>query len=167
MKLFYFFKKKYLDFFLVFFLFILDRLSKEYIILLSEKDPNGVIFTSKYLNINLIWNKGIAFGLLSFSEEFFYNLLTMTIAAVIIMVYFLILKNKGIKKFALLLIMGGAVGNFYDRVIYFAVPDFIDLHIENFHWFIFNLADIFITTGIISMILLELFVRNRNLNETD
>ena len=53
------------------------------------------------------------------------------------------------------MILGGALGNIYDRIFYRAVPDFIDFHISNFHWFIFNFADIFITIGVIFMIIFE------------
>ena len=67
-------------------------------------------------------------------------------------------KSNGIKKFSLMMILGGAIGNVYDRIFYKAVPDFIDFHIGNFHWFIFNVADIFISLGVIFMILSEFFV---------
>ena len=68
----------------------------------------------------------------------------------------MIMKNDGIKKYSLLMILGGALGNLYDRISFQAVPDFIDFHIGNFHWFIFNVSDIFISVGVFSLIFLEL-----------
>ena len=136
-------------------IFFLDRVSKLYVIYLNEKNLSPDIFTSKFLNINLIWNEGIAFGLLSFNESYLYNLLTFLISIIIIVIFFMIMNNDGIKKYSLLMILGGALGNLYDRISFQAVPDFIDFHIGNFHWFIFNIADIFITIGVIFMILME------------
>ena len=74
------------------------------------------------------------------------------------------LKSYGKKKIGLIMILGGALGNVFDRILYKAVPDFIDFHIGNFHWFIFNLADIFITLGVIFMILLEITDKTNNSN---
>ena len=141
---------------LVFSIFLLDRLSKIYVIFLDNKFFGSEIFSSKFLNISLIWNEGIAFGLLSFNEKIFYNLLTFIILVIILIIFFMALKSYGFKKYSFLMILGGALGNVYDRIFYRAVPDFIDFHIGNFHWFIFNVADIFITLGIIFMILLEI-----------
>tara|TARA_B100000963_G_C22312052_1_gene530495 strand:- start:420 stop:656 length:237 start_codon:yes stop_codon:yes gene_type:complete len=70
----------------------------------------------------------------------------------------MILKNEGYKKYSLILILGGALGNLYDRILFSAVPDFIDFHIGDFHWFVFNVADIFISIGVIIMILSEFMV---------
>ena len=140
---------------LVFSIFLLDRLSKIYVIYLDKKFLGSEIFTSKFLNIILVWNEGIAFGLFSFNENYLYNILTIIILLIIIVIFFMMIRNKGIKKYSLLMILGGALGNFYDRIFYGAVPDFIDFHISNFHWFIFNFADIFITIGVIFMIILE------------
>ena len=109
-----------------------------------------------------MWNEGIAFGLFAFDESFFYNFITILIIMVIIIVFFMILKNKGYKKYSLILILGGALGNFYDRVFYNAVPDFIDIHYRNFHWFTFNIADIFITVGIIALIIYDFFKINKD-----
>ena len=114
------------------------------------------IFNSAYLNIVLIWNKGIAFGLLSFNESYLYNIISLIIAIIIIVLVIMSLKNQGFKRYSLLMIVGGALGNLHDRFFFNAVPDFIDFHIGNFHWFIFNVSDIFITLGVISMIILEL-----------
>jgi len=137
-------------------IFFLDRVSKLYVIFLNEKNLSPDIFTSKFLNINLIWNEGIAFGLLSFNESYLYNLLTFLISIIIIVIFFMIMKSDGMKKYSLLMILGGAFGNLYDRIFFQAVPDFIDFHIGNFHWFIFNVSDIFISVGVFSLIFLEL-----------
>ena len=141
---------------LVFLIFLLDRISKIYVIYLDKKFLGSEIFSSKYLNITLIWNEGIAFGLLNIEKNYLYNILTIFILTVIILILFMIIKTEGLKKFSLLLILGGALGNIFDRIFYKAVPDFIDFHIGNFHWFIFNIADIFISVGVIFMILFEL-----------
>jgi len=142
---------------LVLSIFLFDRLSKLYVIYLDKKFFTSEIFSSKFLNINLIWNEGIAFGLLSLKEERFYNILTLIIALVIFIIFFMLRSSEGFKKYSLLMILGGALGNIYDRIFYKAVPDFIDFHVGNFHWFIFNIADIFITIGVVLMILIELF----------
>ena len=147
---------------LVFSIFLLDRLSKIYVIFLDNKFFGSEIFSSKFLNISLIWNEGIAFGLLSFNEKIFYNLLTFIILVIILIIFFMVLKSYGLKKYSLLMILGGALGNVYDRIFYGAVPDFIDFHIGNFHWFIFNVADIFITLGVIFMIIIEITGNNKN-----
>ena len=146
----------------IFLIFLLDRVSKTYVIYLNDKLLGSEIFKSKFLNINLIWNEGIAFGLLSFNEKIFYNLLTFIILIIILIIFFMVLKSYGQKKFSLLMILGGAIGNAYDRIFYGAVPDFIDFHIGNFHWFIFNVADIFITLGVIFMIIIEITGNNKN-----
>ena len=143
-------------------IFLFDRFSKIYVIYLDKKFLGSEIFSSEFLNITLIWNEGIAFGLFSFDEKFFYNLLTILILIIILIIFFMIIKSKGFKKYSLLIILAGALGNVYDRIIYNAVPDFIDFHIGDFHWFIFNVADIFITVGVICMILIELIVSNEN-----
>ena len=148
---------------LVFLIFFIDRISKIYVINLDKKFLGTEIFTSKYLNISLIWNEGIAFGLLSFDQDNLYNILTLFIILIIFFIFVMIIKSSGIKKYALLMILGGAFGNIFDRIIFGAVPDFIDFHIGDFHWFIFNVADIFITLGVIFMILLE-FIDNGNNN---
>ena len=151
-----------INFLLVFSIFLLDRLSKIYVIHLNKKFSGSDIFYSKYLNIHLIWNEGIAFGLFSFDENIFYNILTFIILIIIVIIFFMIINCSGYKKYLLLIILGGALGNFFDRIVYKAVPDFIDFHVGNFHWFIFNLADIFISIGIILLIILELTANNRD-----
>ncbi len=143
-------------------IFILDRVTKLYVIYLDKINSGSEIYLSKYLNIYLIWNEGIAFGLFSFDEKNLYNYLTIFILIIVVFILFWIIKSKGIQKYALSMISGGALGNLFDRILYRAVPDFIDLHINNFHWFIFNIADIFITIGVFLMILSEFTVKDRN-----
>jgi len=153
-----------INLFLILLIFLLDRISKIYVINLDKKFLGSEIFSSKYLNISLIWNEGIAFGLLSFDKDNLYNLLTFLIILIIFFITVMILKSSGFKKYALLLILGGALGNIFDRLMYKAVPDFIDFHVGDFHWFIFNVADIFVTLGVIFMILLE-FIDNDKVND--
>ncbi len=155
-------KKFLINSFLVLLIFLLDRLSKIYVIYLDKKFLGSEIFSSKYLNINLIWNDGIAFGLFSFEKNSLYNFLTLIIVAIIIIIIFITAKAEGIKKYSLLMILGGAIGNVFDRLLNRSVPDFIDFHVGNFHWFIFNIADVFITIGVIFMILIEIIGNNRN-----
>ncbi len=155
-------KNFYLNFSLILFIFLIDRISKLYVIYKDKINFNSEIYSSKFLNIHLIWNEGIAFGLFSFNEDYLYNFLTFLIFVVIIFIIFMILKIDLLRKYALLLVLGGALGNFFDRLIYKAVPDFIDFHVGNFHWFIFNVADIFITFGIFFMIIIELTSKNKN-----
>ena len=145
------------NFLIVLSIFLFDRFSKIYVIYLDKELFGSEIFSSKFLNISLIWNKGIAFGLFSFSQSNLYNLITLIIVIIIFIILILIKNTKGIERFCLLMVFGGAMGNLYDRIVHKAVPDFIDLHIRDLHWFIFNVADIFITLGVIMLILLELF----------
>ena len=149
-------KKSIINLFTVIVIFSLDRISKFYVISQSEKNLSYDLFESRFLNINLVWNEGIAFGLLSFDKNYLYNLLTILIIVLIIIIFFMILKSKGLKKYSLLMVLGGALGNLYDRIYFKAVPDFIDFHIGNFHWFIFNVSDIFISLGVLFLISLEL-----------
>ena len=157
------FKKiNFANFLIIAFIFAIDRASKLYVILLFEKNLNEEIFLSKYLNLFLTWNQGIAFGMLSFNEENLYKYITILILIIILIIYFLLIKSDGFKRYSLLMILGGALGNFFDRVYYKAVPDFIDFHIENFHWFTFNVADIFISLGVFFMIFLEFTDNSKN-----
>ena len=144
-------------------IFFLDRLSKIYILSILKINGSVDIFVTKYLNIYLIWNEGIAFGLLSFNQSNIYNAMTGLIAIISIVVLVLIIKTNDIRFYFYSFIFGGAIGNFFDRLYYSAVPDFIDLHINNYHWFIFNVADIFITAGVLCLILVEL-IFNKSLN---
>ena len=146
-------------------IFFIDRLSKFYILKIAELENIVDIYVTSYLNLFLIWNKGIAFGLLSMNEMKVYNMITFVIGFIIIVIFFMMWRNNNIKGYFLALIAGGALGNFYDRVVYTAVPDFIDLHFQGFHWFVFNVADIFITVGVFCLILVELFYNNKIINE--
>ena len=148
-------KSFYINILIIFFIFCLDRISKEYVINLNNNSFGKELAISKNLNISLIWNEGIAFGLFAFDKSNLYNYLTVFIGLVILFLIYLALVTVNYKKYFLLLIIGGALGNFYDRVLYSAVPDFIDFHVGNFHWFTFNVADIFITLGVIFMIFFE------------
>jgi len=146
-------------------IFLIDRLTKLYILKLAEVENSVDIYLTSYLNLYLIWNKGIAFGLLSMNESIIYNSITVIIGVIIIFILFTMWRSDNIQRYFLILIAGGALGNFYDRIVYTAVPDFIDLHFNGFHWFVFNLADIFITVGVFCLILVELFYNNKITNE--
>jgi len=154
-------KNFYINLFIIFSIFIIDRITKIYVIGINSKNSYEDLYSSKFLNINLIWNEGIAFGLFSFSQNNLYNLLTLIISIIIIVILKMIINSYGIKKYGLMMIFGGALGNLFDRIFYKAVPDFIDFHIGEFHWFVFNVADIFITIGVIIMILYELILNNQ------
>ena len=153
--------KLLINFLSIIIIFLLDRVSKFYVISQTEEILSSNLFTSKFLNISLIWNEGIAFGLLSFEKDHFYNILTILILIVVILILFMIFKSEGLKKYSLMMILGGALGNLYDRIFFGAVPDFIDFHVGNFHWFIFNVSDIFITLGVIFLITLELNINKK------
>ena len=131
---------------IILFLFGIDRLSKIEII---KNFSDGSVYLNDFLNLDLVWNTGIGFGLLSSNSTIFYNSISLLIGVIILFLLFLIISANNFDKFVFSLITGGAIGNFYDRIYFQAVPDFIDLHFENLHWFTFNLADIFITVGII------------------
>ena len=147
---------------LILIIFLLDRISKIYVINLSKNSFDIELFSSKFLNITLIWNEGIAFGLFSASHENWYNFLTIIIVFTALIILIMSIKQHGVQRYFLLIVFGGALGNLYDRIFFKAVPDFIDLHVGNFHWFIFNIADIFITFGVIMLILWEILPLNRN-----
>ena len=137
--------------------FILDRYSKAEIIKnLNDKS----LYINDYLNLDLTWNTGVGFGLFSSSSELYYNIVSLIISIVILLVFFLIIKSKGFDKIAFSIILGGALGNFYDRIFFNAVPDFIDFHYNNFHWFTFNFADIFISIGVILYLSRNLIFKN-------
>ena len=144
------------NFSVVFLIFLIDRISKFYIIKLATLEKNFEVYVTSYLNLYLVWNKGIAFGLLNFEQKEVYNFITGIIAMISLAVLFMIIKTKDIRVYFLSFIFAGAIGNLFDRLYYTAVPDFIDLHVNNFHWFIFNVADIFISFGVICLILVEL-----------
>ena len=144
---------------IILFIFGLDRYSKIEII---NNFSDTSVYLNDFLNFDLIWNTGIGFGLLKSNTALFYNLISTLIGLVVIILFFLALRSKSFDKIIYSIIIGGALGNFYDRVFYNAVPDFIDIHYRNFHWFTFNIADIFITLGIIALIIYDFFKINKN-----
>ena len=154
-------KNYFINFLIIITIFFLDRISKFYVIFENERNLSSSLFTSKFLNINLIWNKGIAFGLFSFNERIYYNILTVIIILITLILFWMSTKSEKLEKIAFLIIVGGSMGNIFDRLYYHMVPDFIDFHIGNFHWFIFNVADIFISIGVLLLIYLELFFIRR------
>ena len=149
-------KNIYIDFSIVISVYFIDRLTKMFVIQLDKNNLGSDIFNSTYLNIVLIWNKGIAFGLLSFNEDYLYNILSAITSMIVVVLFIMSIKSQGFKRYSLLMVIGGALGNLHDRIFFKAVPDFIDFHIGSFHWFIFNVSDIFITFGIIFLIVLEI-----------
>ncbi len=136
-------------------LFLLDRISKILILNILEQTGKVDIYINSFLNFYLVWNKGIGFGLLSSDQGYFYNIVTGLIMSINFVIIYLLFKEKGFKYYSLIIILGGSIGNLFDRIYYRAVPDFIDLNYNGYHWFIFNVADIFITIGIILLILAE------------
>ena len=142
-------------------IFTLDRVSKTYIINLFNETQFNEIYLIKFININFIWNEGIAFGLLNFGNQLFYDLISSLIAIISLVILFLTFKNKNYSGYFFAMVFGGSIGNLYDRIKFSAVPDFIDLHYNNFHWFIFNIADIFITMGILCLIYDEVFLEKK------
>ena len=151
-----------IKFLIIFSIFLIDQVTKYYIINIFEFQ-NEAIYLSSFLNLQLIWNEGIAFGLLSFENDLYYNSITFVIIIVILILLFLI-KNDDQYSYFYSIIVGGALGNLIDRIRYSSVPDFIDFHISNFHWFVFNIADIFVSLGVICLIVAEIFF-NKNVNE--
>ena len=137
-------------------LFFIDRLSKIYLINLQSTGTDIDFYIFPFLNFYLVWNTGIGFGLAAMESNIYYHILTSIIAIVNIGLIFFLIKSKGVYAYLIALIIGGSLGNLFDRIYYNAVPDFIDLHIGNYHWFIFNVADIFITVGIIGLVFAEL-----------
>ncbi|MDA9597527.1 signal peptidase II [Candidatus Pelagibacter sp.] len=158
-------KKNYKKFFLYFisilFLFLMDRFSKLYILNIAETFSEVDIYVSSFLNLYLVWNKGIGFGLFSSDHSMVYNSITTLIFIINIIIVAMLFQNQNYKSYFLILILGGSTSNLFDRLYYSAVPDFIDFHINNFHWFIFNLADIYISIGIICLIIDEVFVKKK------
>ncbi len=140
----------------IFIIFLLDRFSKIQII---NSTSENILYINDYVNFNLVWNTGIGFGLLSSSSTLIYNLITILIGIVILSLFYVVLKADKYESLIFSVIIGGALGNFYDRLTLSAVPDFIDLHFNDFHWFTFNIADIFITIGIIAFLLKGFFIK--------
>ena len=137
-------------------IFFFDRFTKIYLINLQSTGTDIDFYIFPFLNFYLVFNTGIGFGLASMESNIYYHILTSIIAIVNIGLIFFLIKSKGIYAYSIVLIIGGSLGNLFDRIYYYAVPDFIDLHFGNFHWFIFNVADIFITVGIIGLVFAEL-----------
>lgn len=155
-----FLKKENIFFFIfITLIFYLDRFTKQKIL---QKYNDDIFYVNDYINFDLIWNTGIGFGLLSTNSLLVYNSVTLLIGIVILFLAYILAISEKADKLIYSIIVGGALGNFYDRVIFNAVPDFIDLHYGNFHWFTFNLADIFITIGILIFIIKGNFVKNKN-----
>ena len=139
-------------------IFFLDRYTKLFIL---NNFTENTYYLNDYINLDLVWNTGIGFGLMSLDNQIFYNLISAIIGLVIILLLFYAIKSNRLEKFSLLIIIGGALGNFYDRIFFKAVPDFIDIHYGNFHWFTFNIADIFITIGVICFIIEGFFIKDK------
>ena len=156
------FKKIAIYFGITLFIFLADRISKLYILSVLEDLGFVDISINSYINLILVWNTGIGFGLLSFDQSEMYNIMTIFIALINLFIVYLITKSKDNSAYFFLIILGGSLGNLFDRIYYSAVPDFIDFHLNNFHWFIFNVADIFISFGVICLIFVEIFVKKEN-----
>ena len=139
-------------------IFFLDRYTKLFII---NNFTENKYYLNNYINLDLVWNTGIGFGLFSSNSDIIYNLTSLLIIMVIICLIYFLIRSETYEKIIYSIIVGGALGNFYDRIFFKAVPDFIDLHYKNFHWFTFNLADIFITLGIIAFLFKEIFKANQ------
>ena len=159
------FKKIILNLLIVIIVFLLDRISKIYILNFAELNGNVDIYVNSFINLILVWNTGIGFGLLSFEKSMVYNLITLIIILINLIIIYFIIKTKDYRAYFFLIILGGSLGNLFDRIYYSAVPDFIDINYKGFHWFVFNIADIFISLGIICLIICELFFF-KNSNDT-
>jgi len=142
-------------------IFFFDRFTKIYLINLQSTGIDIDFYIFPFLNFNLIWNTGIGFGLAAMETNIYYHILTLIIVIINIGLVFFLIKSKGVHAYLIALIIGGSLGNLFDRIYYYAVPDFIDLHLGNYHWFIFNIADFFITVGIIGLIIVELLKKEK------
>ena len=142
-------------------IFFFDRVTKIYLINLQTEGTNIDFYIYPFLNFYLVWNTGLGFGLASMEANVYYHILTSIIVIVNIGLIFFLVKSKAIYSYFIALIIGGSLGNLFDRIYYYAVPDFIDLHLGSYHWFTFNVADIFITAGIIGLILVELLKKEK------
>ena len=159
------FKKFFLYSAIVILIFLLDRISKFYILNLAEINNSVDIYLTPFLNLHLIWNKGIAFGLLSFSQSSIYNFITILILVITFVILIIIIRSDNYRVYFFIFIFSGSLGNLFDRIYYSAVPDFIDFHLSDFHWFIFNVADIFISLGVLCLISAEIFFNKKVNNE--
>ena len=159
------FKKFFLYSAIVILIFLLDRISKFYILNLAEINNSVDIYLTPFLNLHLIWNKGIAFGLLSFNQSSIYNFITILIVVITFVILIIIIRSNDYRVYFFIFIFSGSLGNLFDRIYYSAVPDFIDFHLSDFHWFIFNVADIFISLGVLCLIFVEIFFNKKANNE--
>ena len=151
-------KKKIYLFIFVFVFFAIDRISKILILKNFLNNSSSEIYINSFLNFSLVWNSGIGFGILQLEANIFYLLISIIITAInLILIYWMLTSSNYLESIFISIILGGALGNLFDRYYYSSVPDFIDLHYESFHWFTFNIADIFITIGIIGLIIIDLF----------
>tara|TARA_B100000524_G_scaffold25376_1_gene12816 strand:+ start:93 stop:581 length:489 start_codon:yes stop_codon:yes gene_type:complete len=148
-------KKIFIYIALVLFVFALDRISKSIILNILDDTGKVDIYVNSFFSLFLVWNKGIGFGLFSFDKSSIYNGISLIILIINFIIIYLIYIEKTPKTYFLAIILGGSIGNLFDRYYYTAVPDFIDLNYNGYHWFIFNVADIFITLGIICLIFAE------------
>ena len=158
-------KKFFLYSTIVMLIFLLDRISKFYILNLAEINNSVDIYLAPFLNLHLIWNKGIAFGLLSFSQSSIYNFITILILVITFVILIIIIRSGNYRVYFFIFIFSGSLGNLFDRIYYSAVPDFIDFHLSDFHWFIFNVADVFISLGVLCLIFVEIFFNKKVNNE--
>ena len=151
-------KKKIYLFIFVLVLFTIDRISKILILKNFLNNSSSEIYINSFLNFSLVWNSGIGFGILQLEANIFYLLISIIITAInLILIYWMLTSSNYLESIFISIILGGALGNLFDRYYYSSVPDFIDFHYESFHWFTFNIADIFITIGIIGLIIIDLF----------
>ena len=151
---------------LILFLFSLDRISKIYLLELQSSGTDIDFYINSFLNIYLVWNSGIGFGLAAMESNIYYHILTTIIVLVNLGLIFLMIKSKRIYSYLVAIVIGGSLGNLFDRIYYYAVPDFIDIHIGEYHWFVFNVADIFITIGIIGILYMELLKKEKSIETT-
>ena len=150
-----FFKKNILSVLILLGVFAVDRISKQLILNATNSLGELNIKFNSILNFNLVWNEGIAFGLLSFKQPLYYNFITILIILVTLFISLLSFRVNTYEKYCFLIIIGGSLGNIFDRLYYRSVIDFIDINIKNYHWFIFNVADIFISIGVMLLIFQE------------
>ena len=146
-------------------IFFLDRVAKIYILNLQAEGVDIDFYINPFLNFYLVWNTGIGFGLVSLEANIYYHLLTLIIIIINVGLIYLLTKTKGIYNYLIMAVIGGSLGNLFDRIYYYAVPDFIDFHLGDYHWFVFNIADIFITIGIIGLVLVELLKKEKITND--
>ena len=146
-------------------IFFLDRVAKIYILNLQAEGVDIDFYINPFLNFYLVWNTGIGFGLVSLEANIYYHLLTLIIIIINVGLIYLLTKTKGIYNYLIMAVIGGSLGNLFDRIYYYAVPDFIDVHLGEYHWFVFNIADIFITIGIIGLVLVELLKKEKITND--